>query len=169
MNEAQRGLRRQLRAQARQLGDGESLFKPVSYEIKHLAEKTSLSVKEIGGLIATVREETSSSVTKSADGLKAVDAGLKLVRGVESALTTPHVDVVADLVGDHRDREVGQAGGVATEVGEPGQVDEHLHVRAHAPRLVDHPEADPGIGGVERREEAQAFLAGHGSDPAQPS
>ncbi len=39
MNEAQRGLRRQLRAQARQLGDGESLFKPGSYEIKHLAEK----------------------------------------------------------------------------------------------------------------------------------
>ncbi len=31
-------------------------------------------------------------------------------------------------------------------------VDEHLHVRAHAPGLVDHPEADPGIGGVERGE-----------------
>ncbi|MBC7381113.1 MAG: SAM-dependent DNA methyltransferase [Burkholderiaceae bacterium] len=39
MSEAQRGLRRQLRAQARQLGDGESRQKPGSYEIKHLAEK----------------------------------------------------------------------------------------------------------------------------------
>ncbi len=39
MNEAQRGLRRRLRAQARQLGDGESRQKPGAYEIKHLAEK----------------------------------------------------------------------------------------------------------------------------------
>lgn len=39
MDEAQRGLRRQLRAQARQLGDGESRIKPGAYEIKHLAEK----------------------------------------------------------------------------------------------------------------------------------
>jgi hypothetical protein len=39
MNEAQRRLRRQLRAQARQLGDGESRQKPGAYEIKHLAEK----------------------------------------------------------------------------------------------------------------------------------
>ncbi len=39
MNEAQRALRRQLRAQARQLGDGESRQKPGTYEIKHLAEK----------------------------------------------------------------------------------------------------------------------------------
>ena len=39
MDEAQRTLRRQLRAQARQLGDGESRGKPGGYEIKHLAEK----------------------------------------------------------------------------------------------------------------------------------
>ena len=39
MDEAQRGLRRQLRAQARQLGDVESRLKPGSYEIKHLTEK----------------------------------------------------------------------------------------------------------------------------------
>lgn len=39
MDEAQRGLRRQLRAQARQLGDGDSRIKPGAYEIKHLAEK----------------------------------------------------------------------------------------------------------------------------------
>ena len=39
MNEAQRGLRRQLRAQARQLGDFESRIKPGAYEIRHLAEK----------------------------------------------------------------------------------------------------------------------------------
>ncbi len=39
MSETQRGLRRQLRAQARQLGDGESRQKPGGYEIKHLAEK----------------------------------------------------------------------------------------------------------------------------------
>ncbi len=72
-----------LSAQAGVHGRG---FAVVASEIKHLAEKTSKSVKEIGGLIATVREETSSSVTKAAGGLKAVDAGLKLVRGVESAL-----------------------------------------------------------------------------------
>jgi hypothetical protein len=39
MDEAQRDLRRKLRAQARQLGDGESRAKPGAYEIKHLAEK----------------------------------------------------------------------------------------------------------------------------------
>ncbi len=39
MDEAARKLRRQLRAQARQLGDGESRSKPGAYEIKHLAEK----------------------------------------------------------------------------------------------------------------------------------
>lgn len=72
-----------LSAQAGVHGRG---FAVVAAEIKHLAEKTSLSVKEIGGLIATVREETSSSVIKAASGLEAVDAGLKLVRGVESAL-----------------------------------------------------------------------------------
>jgi len=39
MSEAQRSLRRQLRAQAQQLGDGESRKKPGAYEIKRLAEK----------------------------------------------------------------------------------------------------------------------------------
>jgi hypothetical protein len=39
MNEAQRALRRKLRAQARQLGDGESHTKRGSYEITHLVEK----------------------------------------------------------------------------------------------------------------------------------
>ncbi len=72
-----------LSAQAGEHGRG---FAVVASEIKHLAEKTSLSVKEIGGLIAAVREETSSSVTRAAGGLEAVDAGLRLVRGVEEAL-----------------------------------------------------------------------------------
>lgn len=39
MSEEQRLLRRKLRAQARQLGDGESRSKPGAYKIKHLAEK----------------------------------------------------------------------------------------------------------------------------------
>jgi hypothetical protein len=39
MDEAARALRRQLQAQGKQLGDGESLHKPGAYEIKHLAEK----------------------------------------------------------------------------------------------------------------------------------
>lgn len=39
MNEAQRDLRRKLQAQARQLGDRESLTRPGMYETKHLAEK----------------------------------------------------------------------------------------------------------------------------------
>ena len=72
-----------LSAQAGVHGRG---FAVVAAEIKHLAEKTSVSVKEIGGLIAAVREETAASVTKAAGGLQAVDAGLKLVRGVEEAL-----------------------------------------------------------------------------------
>lgn len=39
MDEVQRDLRRKLRAQAKQLGDGESQTKRGAYEIKHLAEK----------------------------------------------------------------------------------------------------------------------------------
>jgi hypothetical protein len=39
MDEAQRNLRRKLRAQAKQLGDGESQTKRGAYEIKHLVEK----------------------------------------------------------------------------------------------------------------------------------
>ncbi|MHB8835624.1 MAG: hypothetical protein ACYC9Y_07940 [Candidatus Methylomirabilia bacterium] len=47
------------------------------------AARASLSELRMNALI---REETSSSVTKAARGLEAVDAGLKLVRGVETAL-----------------------------------------------------------------------------------
>jgi methyl-accepting chemotaxis protein len=72
-----------LSAQAGEHGRG---FGVVAAEIKHLAEKTSQSVKEIGGLIGAVREETSASVTQAATGLQSVDAGLRLVRGVEEAL-----------------------------------------------------------------------------------
>src|ERR1017187_10143912 len=39
MNDAQRDLRRKLRAQAKQLGDGESLVRRGFYEIEHLSEK----------------------------------------------------------------------------------------------------------------------------------
>ena len=39
MDESQRDLRRKLRAQAKQLGDGESQVKRGAYEIRHLAEK----------------------------------------------------------------------------------------------------------------------------------
>lgn len=39
MDEAQRALRKKLRAQAKQLGDGESQTRRGAYEIKHLAEK----------------------------------------------------------------------------------------------------------------------------------
>ena len=39
MDEAQRALRRQLRAQAKQLGDGESQARRGAYEIRHLVEK----------------------------------------------------------------------------------------------------------------------------------
>jgi hypothetical protein len=41
MPEAERTHRRKLRAQARQLGDGESKTKRGAYEIKHLVEKTA--------------------------------------------------------------------------------------------------------------------------------
>ena len=39
MSAPQRTLRRQLQAQARQLGDSESRIRPGAYDIKHLAEK----------------------------------------------------------------------------------------------------------------------------------
>ncbi|HKB98813.1 MAG TPA: N-6 DNA methylase [Terriglobales bacterium] len=39
MDEPQRDLRRKLRAQAKQMGDGESQTRPGAYEIKHLVEK----------------------------------------------------------------------------------------------------------------------------------
>ena len=39
MDAGQRGLRKQLRAQAKQLGNGESQSKPGAYEIRHLVEK----------------------------------------------------------------------------------------------------------------------------------
>jgi len=72
-----------LSAQAGVHGRG---FGVVAAEIKRLAEKTSASVKEIGGLIQGVRDETSSSVAKAAEGLQAVDQGLQLMRGVDEAL-----------------------------------------------------------------------------------
>jgi methyl-accepting chemotaxis protein len=72
-----------LSAQAGAHGRG---FGVVAAEIKRLAEKTSASVKEIGALIQGVRDETTSSVAKAAEGLQAVDQGLLLVRGVDAAL-----------------------------------------------------------------------------------
>ena len=47
MDEGQRHLRRQLRAQARQLGDGVSRHRPGAYEISHLAEKLAYDLSLI--------------------------------------------------------------------------------------------------------------------------
>jgi methyl-accepting chemotaxis protein len=72
-----------LSAQAGVHGRG---FAVVAAEIKHLADKTSSSVKEIAGLIVSVQEESSSSVQLAAAGIRTVEEGLQLVGEVDRAL-----------------------------------------------------------------------------------
>jgi methyl-accepting chemotaxis protein len=72
-----------LSAQAGEHGKG---FAVVSAKIKALADRTAASVRDIGGLITSVQDETRASVRMAADGIAAVDRGLDLVREVEQAL-----------------------------------------------------------------------------------
>jgi len=71
---------------AAQAGEHGKAFAVVADEIKSLADKTSLSTKEIAALITSVRRETQSSVTMAAEGIQAVVKGLKLVGDVNEAL-----------------------------------------------------------------------------------
>ncbi|HAM52765.1 MAG TPA: hypothetical protein DCP92_19490 [Nitrospiraceae bacterium] len=74
-----------LAAQAGEHGKG---FAVVADEIKSLAEKTSLSTKEIDALIKSVEAETRASVDLAKTGIKSVENGVKLVKEVNIALTS---------------------------------------------------------------------------------
>jgi methyl-accepting chemotaxis protein len=71
---------------AAQAGEHGRAFAVVADEIKSLADRTSLSTKEIAALITSVQQETQSSVTMAAEGIEAVVQGLKLVGDVNEAL-----------------------------------------------------------------------------------
>lgn len=75
---------------AAQAGEHGVAFAVVADEIKALAERTSVSTKEISNLIASVQAETRSSVEMTAEGLDAVNKGIKLVSEVNSALRSIH-------------------------------------------------------------------------------
>jgi methyl-accepting chemotaxis protein len=71
---------------AAQAGEHGAAFAVVADEIKKLAERTSESTKEIANLIASVRSETRSSVEMTAEGLKAVEKGMRLTSEANAAL-----------------------------------------------------------------------------------
>ncbi len=71
---------------AAQAGENGQAFAVVADEIKSFAERTALSTQEIEHLIKTVQTETGSSVKKAAEGIKAVERGLGLVKNVDEAL-----------------------------------------------------------------------------------
>lgn len=72
---------------AAQAGEQGKSFAVVAVAIKGLAEKTSLSVKEIEGLISSVQKDARSSVQMAVDGIQSVENGLQLVRDVNEALS----------------------------------------------------------------------------------
>jgi methyl-accepting chemotaxis protein len=73
---------------AAQAGEHGKSFAVVADEIKRLAEKTSMSTREIAELITAVQAETRSSVEITSKGIETVDRGVKLFRGVNNALNS---------------------------------------------------------------------------------
>jgi methyl-accepting chemotaxis protein len=71
---------------AAQAGEHGSGFAVVASEIKGLADRTSMSTKEITELISNVQSEVRNSVQMAAEGLKSVEGGIKLVQEVSKAL-----------------------------------------------------------------------------------
>lgn len=72
-------------AQAGEHGRG---FAVVAEEIRALADRTSRSTREIGELVASVQQETSSSVERAKEGEEAVRFGKALVAKVSDNLET---------------------------------------------------------------------------------
>ncbi|HXX58362.1 MAG TPA: methyl-accepting chemotaxis protein [Thermodesulfovibrionales bacterium] len=71
---------------AAQAGEHGRAFAVVADEIKSLAERTSVSTKEIAELITSVQDDTRSSVEMAGEGIRTVEQGLKLVQEVNTAL-----------------------------------------------------------------------------------
>jgi methyl-accepting chemotaxis protein len=71
---------------AAQAGEHGKSFSIVADEIKGMAEKTSMSTKEISKLITSVQKEIRSSVKMASDGIQTVERGMKLVNDVDNAL-----------------------------------------------------------------------------------
>jgi methyl-accepting chemotaxis protein len=72
-----------LAAQAGEHGKG---FSVVADEIKQLADRTSLSTQEIGGLIQSVRQEVSDAIDAMKEGLKSVENGFRVTTEAADAL-----------------------------------------------------------------------------------
>ncbi len=72
---------------AAQAGEHGKAFSVVADEIKNLAERTSLSTKEIADLIAAVQDDTRSSVQMTASSLQTVEIGIRVVKDVNAALS----------------------------------------------------------------------------------
>lgn len=71
---------------AAQAGEHGKSFAVVADEIKKLAERTSVSTKDIAEIIVNVQEETKLSVKLASHGITAVDRGVYLVKDVNNAL-----------------------------------------------------------------------------------
>lgn len=81
-----------LAAQAGEHGQG---FGVVAGEIKSLANRTTLSTREIAELIGGVQAEVRTSGLLAAEGIRAVDAGVEQVQGVSRVFQRIHASALA--------------------------------------------------------------------------
>jgi methyl-accepting chemotaxis protein len=61
-------------------------FAVVAGEVRRLAERTTTATKEIGSMIASIQQETSTAVQSMESGRERVDASMKMVEECKSAL-----------------------------------------------------------------------------------
>ncbi len=71
---------------AAQAGERGKAFSVVANEIKALAERTSVSTREIARMIEGVQADTREAVAKASEGIASVRRGKELVQEVEAAL-----------------------------------------------------------------------------------
>lgn len=74
-------------AQSREHGRS---FAVVAEEIKELAQRTSLSTREVNAMIRAIQAETRSSMEKSVEGMKVVEKGMLLVREANKTFESIH-------------------------------------------------------------------------------